>query len=85
MMVLQVLVKQGDNFQLHFQSSESTSFPKYRILRIIRPRCIIRPFPSLAKVMWKGIYIYSIHPPSTAGLLPLLEMMTAGKWQIFHM
>ena len=36
-------------------------------------------------VMWKGIYLYSIRPPSTAGLLPVLETTTAGKWQSFHM
>ena len=33
----------------------------------------------------KGIYIYSIRPPSTAGLLLVLETTTAGKWQIFHL
>ena len=56
---------------------------QYRIIRIIRPCCIIRPPLLRLKVMWKGIYIYSIRPPSTAGLLPVLETTTAGKWQFF--
>ena len=43
--------------------------------------CINRPLSSLAKVMWNGIYIYSIRQPFTAGLLPVLyaAKMTAGK------
>ena len=40
------------------------------------------PPPSSAKINVEGYYIYSIRPPSTARLLPVLEMTTAGKWQI---
>ena len=52
----------------------------YRVLRIIHPP------PSSAKKLCERIFMYTIRPPFTARLLPVLyaATMIAGK-QIFHM
>ena len=44
------------------------------------PMMYYPPTTLLAKSYVEGyLYIYSIHPPSTVGLLPVLETTTAGN------
>ena len=57
----------------------------HTIFYVVSTHNVLSAHPLLRpNVMWKGIYLYSIRPPSTAGLLPVLET-TAGKWQSLHM
>ena len=52
----------------------------HTVFYILSAHDVISAHPLLRpKVMWKGIYIYSIRPASTARLLLVLETMTAGK------
>ena len=66
------------------QFSTSFSIFRIRIISIVPystyylPTMYYPPTPFLARSYVEG-YLYSIHPPSTADLLPLLETMTAGK------
>ena len=61
-------------FTTLYWGSQWTSTTEYHIL------CVIHPPLLRQKVTWKGIYICSICPPFTTGLLPVLgTRTTVGK------
>ena len=64
---------------------KTTNISSYTVFYVLSTHGVLSAHPLfLPKVMWEDIYIYSIHLPSTVGLLLVLET-TAGKCHIFHM